>query len=215
MKGDKIIVQEHHVGAARKLSELLMPEISARRAPFVLTIAGESGSGKSETAAALGAELTAQGLCCLVLQQDDYFIYPPKTNDRTRRNDIDWVGPGEVRLSLLDENLDAIKGDAVRIEKPLVDYDADTIGEESIDLVGVQVVIVEGTYTTLLKNVDRRIFIDRTREYTRAARVARGREAQDDYLERVLDIEHGIISAHKDRADIVITRDYEVIRAGA
>ena len=213
MTGDKIIVQEHHVRAARGLSELLLPEIIAHRGRFVLTVAGESGSGKSETAAALCDELTAHEIRCLVLQQDDYFIYPPKTNDHTRRADITWVGPGEVRLSLLDQNLEAIKGGEASIDKPLVDYDADLIGEESIELSDVRVVIVEGTYTTLLGNVDRRIFIDRTREDTREARLARGREEQDEYLERVLEIEHEIISGHKDRADIIITKDYEVVEA--
>ena len=60
------------------------------------------------------------------------------------------------------------------------------------------------------ENVDARIFIDRTRLETRAAREKRGREPMDPFIEEVLEIEHAIISAHKARADIVITRDYRV-----
>jgi uridine kinase len=145
-----------------------------------------------------------------ILQQDDYFVYPPKSNAAMRRKDINHVGPSEVRLDLMDENLKQVMAGARVIVKPLVDYDADSIGEESVELDHAAVVLVEGTYTTLLENVHRRVFIDRTREETREARTLRGREAQDDYLERILAIEHDIISLHKPRADFIVSRDYSV-----
>ncbi len=148
----------------------------------------------------------------VILQQDDYFVYPPKTNAAMRRKDIGWVGPGEVRLDVMDENLRQIGSGAAKIVKPLVDYDADSIGEESVAVTGVDAILVEGTYTTLLENVHRRVFIDRTHIDTRQDRAARGREAQDDFLERVLAIEHEIIAAHQSRADIIVTRDYGVRR---
>ena len=42
-------------------------------------------------------------------------------------------------------------------------------------------------------------------------RLERAREAQDDFLERVLEIEHRIISAHKNRADYLIDKQYRVV----
>ena len=36
----------------------------------------------------------------VVLQQDDYFRLPPKSNHQKRLDDILWVGTGEVRLDL-------------------------------------------------------------------------------------------------------------------
>jgi hypothetical protein len=45
---------------------------------------------------------------------------------------------------------------------------------------------------------------------TRESRATRSREKQDDFLEQVLRIEHKIISKHKARAHIIVTRDYEV-----
>jgi hypothetical protein len=42
------------------------------------------------------------------------------------------------------------------------------------------------------------------------SRKKRGREEMDPFIEEVLKIEHAIISQHKARADIVITRDYDV-----
>lgn len=210
MKGDIIIVEPHHRSAAEKIVQRLLEAIRAHDTRFTITVAGESGSGKSETAKAIAEELEAHGFNSAILQQDDYFIHPPRTNDRTRRANICWVGPTEVQLDLLDEHLAASIAGAASITKPLVIYDEDRVVEEELDLVGVDVVIAEGTYTTLLDNVNTRVFIARNRLETMEHRMKRGREDFDPFIERVLEIEHDIISQHRARADVVITRDYEV-----
>ena len=79
-----------------------------------------------------------------------------------------------------------------------------------MSLAGLQVVIAEGTYTTLLQHAHKRIFINRNRLETMESRRKRGREAMDPFIEEVLKIEHAIISEHRQRADIIITRDYQV-----
>jgi uridine kinase len=211
MRGDKLIIEPHHREAATNLASLLERRLSDRGdAPLIVSIGGESGSGKSELAAALADELRARDVPVLVIQQDDYFIHPPKTNERKRREEIGWVGPQEVRLDLLDANLKALIDGAEAIVKPLVFYDEDRIGEERLSAEGARVVVVEGTYTSLLRNVDVRVFIDRTFRDSRGARTERARETQDAFLDRVLEIEHGIISRHRDHADILIGADYSV-----
>ena len=209
MKGDVIIVEDHHRSAAREIIDRLEPAIRASDT-YILTVAGESGSGKSETGKALADECASRGLSSFVFQQDDYFILPPKSNDRKRREDVSWVGTAEVRLELLDQHLQAARDKQRDVEKPLVDYDADEIGTERVDLSERHVVIAEGTYTTLLENVDCRIFIARTRRDTLESRKKRGREEIEPFLERVLEIEHEIIAPHRERADVIINRDYEV-----
>ncbi|MDZ7852604.1 MAG: hypothetical protein U5L98_08170 [Halomonas sp.] len=52
-------------------------------------------------------EIEKFGFRADVLQQDDYFVLPPKSNDAKRREDITWVGGQEVRTELLDEHLAA------------------------------------------------------------------------------------------------------------
>lgn len=210
MRGDKLIIQPWHVRAAQQMAELVIPRIMNSTGRFVISIGGESGSGKSEIAAALSATLAERGIPSIILQQDDYFIYPPRTNERMRRQDINHVGIGEVHLDLLDRNLGDISNGGKEITKPLVIFDQDRITRETISLDGVKTIIVDGTYTTALRNVDCRVFIDCTHIHTRAARRQRARETQDAYLERVLAIEHEVISAHKQYADIIITADYEV-----
>ena len=210
MQGDSIVVEVHHRKAAGGVASLLLPELEGSSARHTVSIAGQSGSGKSETAVALAEALAEQEIACAILQQDDYFVYPPKTNDRTRRADIDWVGPQEVHLDLMDRHLSAFLDGADEIEKPLVDYESDSIGSERKRLAGVRVLIAEGTYTTLLEHARTHVFIDRTYHQTRKHREKRMRDASelDPFIDRVLEIEHEIISGHKPRAQIVIDSEY-------
>ena len=210
MKGDIIIVEAHHRNAARAIVDRVLSQVQAASAPFACNVAGESGSGKSETGEALREEFESRGFSAFVFQQDDYFVLPPRSNDKKRREQIGWVGTNEVRIALLDEHVAAAKARSEAVEKPLVDYDADSIGSETVDLSQVDVVIAEGTYTTLLENLDVRIFIARNRLETMASRRKRAREPIEPFLEQVLEIEHKIIAPHADRADIIITREYDV-----
>ena len=214
MRGDIIIIDEHHHSAAATIVAHLLPVIPSQEGRYTVTVAGESGSGKSETAQAIAEEFGRHGLSTFVLQQDDYFVHPPRTNHATRVEDIGWVGINEVLLDLLDDHLAAARAGAETVEKPLVIYDDDSITTETASFAGIDVVIAEGTYTTLLNNGDTRIFIARNRLETMAARERRGREAMDPFIERVLEIEHEIISPHISRADIVISNDYEVMIVG-
>jgi uridine kinase len=212
MKGDSIIVEEHHRKAASGVAPAIMPMLAGANGRYTLSVAGQSGAGKSETALAIAQALEARGVNCIILQQDDYFVHPPKTNDATRRADIKWVGTQEVHLDLMDEHLKLFLDGATRIEKPLVDYDADTIGSETLEPGSATVAIADGTYTTLLKNALCHVFIDRDYNDTRAHREKRLRHKSelDPFIDEVLQIEHEIISAHKELADIIINSDYSV-----
>ncbi len=216
MRGDKIIVEAHHRNAAKSILRLILPKIEASKGKYTLTVAGESGSGKSETATAIAELLAERNLPSIIFQQDDYFVHPPKTNDRVRREDIGWVGPQEVRLDLLDEHLQDFLNGAARIEKPLAIYEEDRITTEIAATADARVAIAEGTYTSLLSHVGTKIFIARNYLDTRAHREKRKRDTSelDPFIDEVLRIEHGIISAHRSRADIVIDKDYSVRTAG-
>ena len=218
MKGDVLVIEGHHRRAAACLAPELLRAVPPAPARLVVTVAGESGSGKSETAAALSDELRRlTGAGAVVLGQDDYFALPPRSNDARRREDPDWLGPHcEVRLDLLQENLDAARGGAAAIEKPLVDYAADSVGSEAVPLGDARVVVAEGTYVSLLRHVDWRVFIARSRLETLEHRLRRNRggEALDPFIESVLVTEHKIIAGHRHLADVVLTRDFDVVRKG-
>lgn len=212
MRGDVILVEQHHRVAAEEIAPAMLKAIASSDGKYTITVAGESGSGKSETATAIAEVLEAAGISSVILQQDDYFVYPPKSNDMARRKNISWVGPQEVKIELLSSHMKAFLDGADHIEKPLVDYASDHIGEEVFAFGDAKVAITEGTYTSLLENVKTRIFIARDFSQTLEHRRKRSRDASelDTFTEKVLEIEHGIISAHRLRADIVINADYSV-----
>ncbi len=214
MKGDILVLQEYHKRVASEIVAQIVETIRQKNTRYIITVGGESGSGKSETSQAMANELENFGIKSVVLGQDDYFILPPKANNIKRREDPDWLGPHvEVKLDVLDQNLkDAIQGKN-EINKPLVDYDANTIDEETICLEDVKVVIAEGTYTSLLKNVDTRIFITRKWVDTLEHRQKRnrGNEAGDPFIEQILATEHKIIAGQRQLADFIITNEYDVV----
>lgn len=212
MIGDKLNIKDKHSKAAKLIFDAIVGDLKPRT---TFTVAGQSGAGKSEVAAALAMLLDEAGHKTLILQQDDYFFYPPKTNHNRRVDDIEWVGTKEVNLKLLDEHMARFKqAQAVLQEKPLVIFDEDRITTESVDLSPFDVVIAEGTYTTLLEHVDYRVFIDRDYHDTREDRKERGREKIDDFSEQIMKIEDRIISKHRDLAQIIIRKDFSVEVAG-
>ena len=214
MRGDKLVLLNYHRKAASEIVSRIIQDIKDAKTRYIITVAGESGSGKSETGRAIADELDKLGIRSVLLGQDDYFVLPPKSNDLRRREDPEWLGPHvEVRLDELEQNLVDAIGGKKEIAKPLVDYDSNSITDEIISLDGIKVIIAEGTYTSLLKHVDTHIFICRDWKDTLELRKKRkrGNEVGDAFIEQVLRVEHKIIAGHKHLADILITKDYDVI----
>ncbi len=211
MRGDSLVIEDHHERAAVGIQQLMQADARVPSERFVVSVAGESGAGKSEIAEALAQQFESVGRKPIVLQQDDYFVHPPRSNDRVRRQDIGWVGPSEVRLDLMEEHLELFRQGA-RLTKPLVRYLEDHIDEIEVDLAPFDVAVVEGTYVTLLKHVDTRVFLTRDYHATRAHREKRRRHDSelDPFIDQVLAVEHSIIAPHRMLADILVHEDYSV-----
>jgi len=212
MRGDILIIGDHHRIAAEGILNLVLPGIHSKTGKYFFTVAGESGAGKSEIAFAMEGVLEKLNIPAFIIQQDDYFVLPPRTNERARVIDISQVGPEEVRLDLLNENIKSVTNGKTAIEKPLVIFEEDRITKEILDLDPYRVIIIDGTYTTLLEGIDCHVFIDRDRNDTREDRLKRNREKQNEYLETILEIEHNIISRHKDLADIIVDKEFKAYK---
>lgn len=211
MIGDKLVIETHHTDRAREICDLLPHPIPAR---FTLIVAGESGSGKSELAHEVARLLSEAGQQTGILQQDDYFVFPPKTNHEMRRINLDQVGPYEVKLDFLDSNLRSFKRGESPIYKPLVIYEEDRITTEEMVTQSLYALIAEGTYTSLLQFVDLRVFIDRNYRQTLEARKKRSRDSFEPFVEEVLEREHQIISQHKRMADLVVSAGFDRVQPG-
>jgi uridine kinase len=163
----------------------------------VVAVAGESGSGKSTTAASLGRALSARGILTGLIHQDDYFLRPPRTNHEYRLLDLHHVGPHEVNVELMHG-----------VEAPAVDYPGNRFVTRPLDFAALQALIVEGTYVFRLRGIDARIFLDATHADTKERRRIRNRDIDAPVIDRILAIEHEIIARQSQQADIIIDRDF-------
>ena len=181
---------------------------------IVIAVAGESGSGKSVTAVSLARELTASGDLTEVLHQDDYFIRPPAANHAHRAADLTSVGPHEVDFVRLRAHVAAFRRGDRGVAAPRVNYGTDRFDTEPRDFTSVQILVVEGTYVLASVAADIRIFLAATSDDTRERRRARNRDIVAPVVDQVLAIEHRIIAAQWEMADIVVDHDFRIVRTG-
>ena len=206
-------MNSHEKAASIIVSDIIY-RIKGKEQRYTIALSGESGCGKTETGKAIVNELSRQGVNSLVLGQDNYFFLAPLANDAKRKKHPEWLGPHkEVNMKLLDDTLvEAING-VDTIEVPYIDYNTNIEMIEKISIADIKVLIVEGTYTSLLKHIDTRIFIDLDYNDTLKFRKLRnrGNEVNDPFVESILETEHKIIAGHKFLADFVITKNYDVV----
>ncbi len=212
MIGDIIELKEKHLAIAKEIIAILKQRLSLQTpSKIAIGVAGESGSGKSVTAFSLQKVLEQEQVKSIVLQMDDYFKLPPRTNHENRLKSLDNVGIHEVDLEKLAQNITAFKNGVSEIEKPLVNYNENSIGTEKINASEYDVVIVEGTYIFEAEGFDYKIFIDRNYRDTYENRMKRNRDEKSDFVEEVLEIEHRIIRNFKNNADLILGKNYEPI----
>jgi len=205
MIGERLVIAPGQRKAARRILKVVLENLDSMGSPLVVSISGESGSGKSGVAYCLAEALERVGIPGIILAQDDYFRDPPRSNHKKRLEDIYRVGPTEVRLYLLEEHIRALKEHPDQpLIKPLVYFDEDRIDSEVLPPGGWRVIIVEGTYTSMLESVDLRVFIDRDYNGTGKDRRRRSRDPDEEFLEKVLAMEHRMVSVHRKMADLVI-----------
>jgi uridine kinase len=171
----------------------------------VVLVSGESGAGKSTLAGVLAQALDELGVSTRVLSMDDYYALPPLQNDAARRADPSRVGPGEVRLDLLQEHVSAYLAGAGSVDKPRWHGEAEAT--EAMDL-EVEVLVVEGTYALHLDAPGAlRVLLTATWEQTREGRLARARDPIDAFIDEVLSREQPIVRAQAEVADALVEPD--------
>lgn len=209
MSGEKILWNPEYLAFGQQVSKAVIQEIpDLGKDRKVVSIFGESGSGKTICALALQKALEDSGIQSAILHMDGYFRLPPKRNHEARLANIHHVGPSEVNLEVLSGHIRLFREGKNTIQVPVTHYPTDSFRREEIALEGVTVLIAEGTYLGLIQEVDYRIYLSAPYTETLANRQKRGRDLMDPFVEKVLAIEHQLVVNSALDADLVIDQHY-------
>lgn len=203
--GDKVIIQKQHKIKAKNL----LPEVIHRfknGEKYVVSIGGESGTGKTEIMLVLRNLLYKEGIKAQVISLDDYY----KSNwiDRNairKENGIDSVGRSEIHWKVLDEVVKIFKSkEGSRCCIRRINKFTESIEYSIFDSIAPDILIIEGLYACYIQEADLRVYLEGTYQETKSFRLERMKEEQNDFRNQVLEKEHKEVVESKQFADIVV-----------
>lgn len=209
MLGDVLLIEDKHRNAGEAIIHRILEK---NKDKFMAGISGESGSGKTELAHVIAKGLRKYGIFAKPLHIDNYYrILPLERTEWRKKNGIEnVVGYGEYDWETLYKNIEAFKHNE-KATMPCVDLVTEQVDQLTTDFKGVDMLIIDGLYAIKTDGLDLRIFIELTYHETKKAQVVRGKEPQNEYRMAVLEQEHRMVQALKPMADILISKEYEVL----
>jgi uridine kinase len=211
MLGDVLLIGEKHENAAKAI----LPHIlKNRKNKYIIAISGESGSGKTELSHVIAKMLRKEGIFCKPIHIDNYYsIHPLERTEWRKKNGIETaVGLGEYDWDTIYRNIDDFKNDRVST-MPCIDLVTEQVDHLTTDFKSIEMIIVDGLYAIHTEGVDLGIFIELTYHETKKAQVVRGKEPQNEYRMQVLEREHQVVQSLREKADIFINKEYQVVPA--
>ena len=209
MLGDVLLIEDKH----RIAGDAIIQKILERKKDkFIIAISGESGSGKSELAHVIAKGLRKHGIMAKPLHIDNYYrIHPLERTEWRKKNGIEnVVGYGEYDWETIYRNIEDFKNNR-KSTMPCVDLVTEQIDQLTTDFKGIDMLVIDGLYAIKTEGADLRVFLELTYHETKKAQVVRGKEPQNDYRMAVLEQEHKMVQALKPKADILISKEYEVL----
>lgn len=211
MLGDVLLISEKHENAAK---EIVPHILKNRKNKYIIAISGESGSGKTELSHVIAKMLRKEGIFCKPIHIDNYYrILPLERTEWRKSHGIEnVVGLGEYDWDTIYKNIDDFKNDRSST-MPCVDLVTEQVDQLTTDFRGIEMIIIDGLYAIHTEGVDLRIFIELTYHETKKAQVVRGKEPQNEYRMQVLEQEHRVVQSLREKADIFINKEYQVVIA--
>lgn len=180
--------------------------------PFVIGVAGGSGSGKStvtrEVLASIGPDMAS------VLMQDDYYCDQSHMSPETRRK-TNYDHPQAFDWPLMVQHVQALlRGEA--IDMPEYDFSKDNRSSKTITVKPAPVIVIEGLFALfdadLRKMMSLKIFVDTAADVRFIRRLqrditerARSTESViNQYLETVRPMHKQFIEPTKRYADVIL-----------
>jgi len=184
----------------------------AQTQPFVIGIAGGSGSGKStvtrEILASIGPEMAA------VVMQDDYYLDQSHMPSQDRRK-TNYDHPQAFDWPLMVQHVQSLLH-GQSIEMPVYDFAADNRSSQTHTVKPAPIIVIEGLFALfdadLRKMMSLKVFVDTAPDVRFIRRLQRdiaerGRSTEsvvNQYLETVRPMHKQFIEPTKRHADVIL-----------
>jgi uridine kinase len=193
----------------------LLPDASAhqkRFVPFVLGIAGGSGSGKTTIARAILSALP-EGTGILI-EQDHYYRAQPHL-PLSERERLNYDHPEALEIELLCAHLDTLRAGAA-VVRPTYDFANHDRAKEGVVIEAAPVIVVEGILVLaeerLRARFDAKIFVDTDPDIRLMRRIRRDLEqrgrtfaqVRKQYYDTVRPMHVAFVEPSKRFADVIV-----------
>ncbi|MCP4312475.1 MAG: uridine kinase [Bacteroidetes bacterium] len=215
MLGDVLLINDMHKDAAHSIFERVIEEQESLddRYRYVIGISGESGSGKSELAHALGKLLKDHHVRVKIIHTDNYYKIQPLLREEWRRNKgFDKIGLDEYDWIKIRKTIRDFKEEQ-ECMIPCIDLIPEQVDKLITDFSKIDLLIIDGLYAINTPDVDMRVFIDLTFHETKINQIIRMKEALSDFRLGILEKEHESVVSLKPIADLIVDKSYQVVTA--
>lgn len=210
MLGDVLLIEEKHKSAAKAIVERIN---SMDGEKLVISVGGESGSGKTELGHEIARLLKSQGTPAKVMHIDNYYKTSPEERNPWRKaHGVESIGYTEYDWETIERNLAEFKADKDEVMMPCIDLLTDQEDQLITSFKGIKFMVIEGLYAVQAE-ADLRVFIDLTYHETKKAQLLRGKENVDDWRMAVLEQEHKVVRSLRPLADLIVDKAYLVVEA--
>lgn len=213
MLGDILLINDMHKDAAQSIFERINDERegSEERFRYIVGISGESGSGKSELAHALGKLLKDNNVRVKVIHTDNYYKIQPLLREEWRRNKgFDQIGVDEYDWIKIRKTIRDFKEEQ-ECMIPCIDLIPEQVDRLITDFSKIDLLIIEGLYAINTPDIDMKVFIDLTYHETKINQIIRMKEAMSDFRMNILEKEHQAVISLKSDADIIVDKSYQAV----
>jgi len=215
MLGDILLINDMHKEAAAAIFERVTTDRKNldERYRYVVGISGESGSGKSELAHALGKLLKEHHIRVKVIHTDNYYKIQPLLREEWRRNKgFDKIGLDEYDWIKIRKTIRDFKEEQ-ECMIPCIDLIPEQVDKLITDFSKTDLLIIDGLYAINAPEIDLRVFIDLTYHETKINQIIRMKEAMSDFRLTILEKEHQAVASLKPKADLIVDKSYQVVTA--
>jgi uridine kinase len=215
MLGDILLINDMHKEAAQAICDRVISDRNSKeeRYRYVVGISGESGSGKSELAHALGKCLKQKNVRVKVIHTDNYYKIQPLLREEWRRNKgFDHIGVNEYDWVKIRKTLRDFREEQECV-LPCIDLIPEQVDKLITDFSKIDLLIVDGLYAINAEDIDMKVFIDLTYHETKINQIIRMKEAMSDFRLGILEREHQAVASLKPQADLVVDKSYQVVTA--